>query len=504
MVTAVRCAVWLLCLGLGSAIAGDERVGRVADLGMYGVASGDVTATSAVIWSRGRGPGVMSVHVLGPQQDRKRYQVTLSAERDYIGKVFIEGLKPDSEYRYRIGFNESASDAAKMLQSRADRSIQSGRFRTAPAANQAHAIQFAWGGDLAGQNVCRDAQQGFPIFKAIGALELDFFIGLGDMIYADGVCEATGLYGNQQVAGEFGPAADLENYWAHWRYNRADAGYQALLRSTPYIGIWDDHEVVNDFGPLHDTRDTEPYTANAHLLPLGLRAFLDYNPIAESDLNPNRLYRALRWGKHLELIVLDNRQYRDANAEADNDQFVKTMLGREQVAWLKHRLRSSDATWKVIVSSVPMSIPTGFPLENGRDGWADYDQSGGFEHELRDILAFMQAEGERNVVFITTDVHFAEVFRYTPFATDPGFQVHEVVTGPLNAGLFPNRNFDTSLGAESLFFYGPESSDAVTDYAQARPWMNFGLAQLDAQGNLTLSIRDVDGALRYSTTLQPQ
>jgi alkaline phosphatase D len=43
------------------------------------------------------------------------------------------------------------------------------------------------------------------------------------------------------------------------------------------------------------------------------------------------------------------------------------MLGREQLAWLKSRLAASRATWKLIVSSVPMSIPTGFPPA-GRDG----------------------------------------------------------------------------------------------------------------------------------------
>lgn len=34
-------------------------------------------------------------------------------------------------------------------------------------------------------------------------------------------------------------------------------------------------------------------------------------------------------------------------------------------------------------SSVPMSIPTGFPPQNCRDGWADYDQTTGFEREAR-------------------------------------------------------------------------------------------------------------------------
>src|SRR5215207_6657570 len=55
----------------------------------------------------------------------------------------------------------------------------------------------------------------------------------------------------------------------------------------------------------------------------------------------------------------------------------KTMLGREQLTWLKESLAASDATWKVIVSSVPMSIPTGFPVSGGRDGWANHNEPSG-------------------------------------------------------------------------------------------------------------------------------
>ena len=267
----------------------------------------------------------------------------------------------------------------------------------------------------------------------IRAWQPDVFVGLGDMIYADNACESTGRYGNPQLGG-VGIAVDLPSFWAHWRYNRGDSASQRLLAGTSYVGVWDDHEVVNDFGPLTDAPTTPPYSG-AHLLPLGLEAFLDYTPIETAPT----LYRSLRWGQHLELFVLDTRRYRDANFAPDTGAQPKSMLGAEQLAWLKEGLASSDATWKVIVSSVPMSIPTGFPPTNGRDGWADFDQTTGFERELLDILRFLQERGIDDSIWITTDVHFAEVFRYRPFADDPAFTVHELATGPLNAGIFPNR-----------------------------------------------------------------
>jgi alkaline phosphatase D len=324
------------------------------------------------------------------------------------------------------------------------------------------------------------------------------------MIYADGVCESTGRYGNTQLAGGFLPAADMANYWAHWKYNRGDSGYRQLLASTPYYAIWDDHEVANDFGPLHDTRDTTPYTPGVKLLPKGLHAFLDYNPIAENAQTPKRLYRSINWGKNMEMFILDTRQYRDANFEADDVAHPKTMLGREQVVWLKQALQSSTATWKVIVSSVPMSIPTGSSGPRGRDGWANYEQAGGFEHELVEILRFMQGKGMNNVVFLTTDVHFAEVFRYVPFEDAPEFVVHEFVAGPINAGVFPNRAFDDSLNAERLFFYGADNASDVTTWEQAKSWFNYGAIRIDDNGELTASINDVKGDELYAIQLQPK
>jgi alkaline phosphatase D len=349
-------------------------------------------------------------------------------------------------------------------------------------------VRLAFGGDVAGQNVCRDAVEGFPIMDTIRAWRPDVFVGLGDMIYADNACEATGRYGNAQLAGDFGPATDLEGFWAHWRYNRADPASQRLLGSTSYVGVWDDHEVINDFGPLTD------------LAPIGLRAFLDYTPISSAP----RLYRSLRWGQHLELFVLDTRSYRDPNSAPDSLDQPKTMLGREQLAWLKEGLAGSDATWKVIVSSVPMSIPTGFPAANGRDGWANFDQDTGFENELLEILRFMAEKGIDNSVWITTDVHFAEVFRYSPFPEDPGFAVHEIATGPLNSGIFPNPSVDTTLNPEVLFFHGPASPDDVTSWDQAKQWFNFGTLEVGAHGDLTAEVLDTAGVSRFSLTLEPR
>jgi len=460
----------------------------------HGVTIGDVQAHSTVIWSRTNES--TNMHVLLQAQSKKSVYGTTSvnANSDFTGKVLLEGLKADTKYEYHVWFGKNSEPNDNAV---------SGSFRTAPLSNDNKEVHFAWGGDVAGQNVCRDSNEGFPIFKALNDEKLDFFIGLGDMIYADGTCSVTGRYGNKQLVGDFDKAATMKDYWAHWKYNREEKGLQKLLGSVPYFAIWDDHEVVNDFGPLHDTRELPPYTVGEHLLPKGLNANLHYNPIAEQSNTPKRLYRTIRWGKNVEMFVLDTRQYRDANLSDDQMDRAKTMLGREQLIWLKESLLASDATWKIIISSVPLSIPTGYPPERGRDGWANFDQTTGFEHEIINILAFMKSKEIYNVAFITTDVHFAEVFRYAPFANSTSFTVHEFVTGPLNAGLFPNRNFDETLNPKSLFFYGPESSAAVKTYEQAKSWFNYGDMVIDESGVLHASVKDVAGNVVYQVSLPP-
>lgn len=448
-----------------------------------GTVVGDVSADSAVLWSRADRSAEMKVVLQGKHHGSVEYRTEVDAGNDYSGQIKLQGLEADTVYRYSVTF--------KAKNDHGQSSTLQGRFKTAPASGAETKVKFAWGGDLAGQNVCRDVDEGFPVFDAINAQSWDFFIGLGDMIYADGVCNPTGGFGNEQIPGNFMQSSDLVNYWAHWSYNRADAGFQQLLTTTPYVAIWDDHEVVNDFGPLHDSRDMPPYILEVHLLPIGLKAFLDYNPIDIAAATPKRLYRNLRWGRHVELFVLDTRQYRDANFMPDDELAPKSMLGREQLAWLKAKLVASDATWKVIVSSVPMSIPTGFPPSGGRDGWADYDQDSGFEYELTEILRFMQQQGIKNTVWLTTDVHFSEGFKYQPFADAPDFEVYEFVSGPLNAGVFPNEAFDNSLNPERLFFHG---APVGLDYQGAKEYLSFGAVEVDEQGDMTVKIINALGA----------
>ncbi len=472
----------LLALSIVFACAGPPRPAptdsaRIA----LGPVAGDVRVGSAVLWARASGPGTLAFELDPP--DALIAPVRVHAARDFTARVRIAGLRPATHYEVRVrgGAGEPAT----------------GRFETPAEPTAASPVRLAWGGDLAGQNVCRDAQAGFAIFGALVRLAPQVFVGLGDMIYADDVCESRGRYGNAQRPGDFFAAADLPAWWAHWRYAREDPGQAELLARTSYVAVWDDHEVVNDSGPLNPK--------SPELMPLGLRAFLDYNPVSsDSRETPERLYRALRLGKHVELFVLDTRQYRDANRAPDAPPAApKSMLGREQLTWLRESLAGSNATWKVIVSSVPLGVATGFPAANGRDGWSGVDQDTGFGRERDEILRFMAERGIATSIWLTTDVHYAEVFAHRPFADRPEFRVIEAISGPMNAGVQTPQPIDPSLRSEIRFLHAPSAESPIETWEQALRYFNFGALEVAESGELTLRIIGVTGESLYEERFAP-
>jgi len=168
------------------------------------------------------------------------------------------------------------------------------------------------------------------------------------------------------------------------------------------------------------------------------------------------------------------------------------MLGADQRAWLERALIDSDATWRIVVTSVPLSIPTG-TKESGLDSWA------GFGSELRTLFEPLAAAGISNTVWITTDVHFATGFRYTPFPDRPEFFLHEIVTGPMNAGLFPTDAVDPTFHPERLFFYAP--AEPVTSWANARRFMNFGTISVNEAGDMTVAVVNGDGETVWTSPI---
>jgi alkaline phosphatase D len=215
------------------------------------------------------------------------------------------------------------------------------------------------------------------------------------------------------------------------------------------------------------------------LMAVGRRAFRDYWGIEGAPEEPDRLYRGVRWGRHVEIFILDTRQYRSPNAMLDGG--AKTMLGAAQRRWLLDGLTGSTATWKVVVTSVPLGMFTGGFYS---DSWSGANLLGrpragnGFVWERDLLLRTLREHDVRNVVFLAGDVHHAELIRHELGA---GYAVHEFVAGPLAARQGIPRFLDRSLGSRSLGSLGLSN--------------NFGEIVADGRG-LTVRIRDGAGTVR--------
>ena len=111
----------------------------------------------------------------------------------------------------------------------------------------------------------------------------------------------------------------------------------------------------------------------------------------------------------MDLFLLDAHSYRSINTLEDNSTNNKTLYGKQQIEWLKNNLLSSNATWKVISNPIPITIPDCYGYQKACNSWATNNTTNKltFTKERVDFLKFLDENDIKNVVFITTDVHFA-------------------------------------------------------------------------------------------------
>lgn len=330
-----------------------------------GYTAGDVTSNGAIIWLRAAPDSAVSIQY-GKDEALQQFAETKSFkvrdDADSTALISLDGLEPKSTYYYRAA-----------VQGR--RAGPIARFVTSPSSEDPAKVSFCFSGDS------RESYKPFTIMDAVRAQRPDFFLHLGDTIYAD----------------RRGSARRLDEFWAKYRGNRDDAATQRCFLETSWYVVWDDHEVEDNFAPDHP------------LAPIGRRAFLDYWPIRPNPQEPERIYRSFRWGQACELFLLDTRQYRDRERG--------TMLGAAQKRWLFDGLLSSSALFKFVATSVPF-------FGGGRDRWDGYPQ------ERAELLQLIATRPIHGVVFLSADLHYAAV---TKIPSPKGLK--EITAGPLAAAM---------------------------------------------------------------------
>ena len=410
----------------------------------HGVASGDMTNESAVLWTRASRTSTLVPELSttpGFEWPRTLAPVTAAASGDFTAKTLAFGLEPGTRYYYRFRSGRSVSPV--------------GTFRTAYAPAQPAVVRMAFTGDADWRF------KPYPILSSLARENLDYFVFLGDLVYEWNDADLTDV------------ADDLEGYRMKYRENREPrpgSPSQAVPMLDLYAAfgqysVFDNHETGHSLDP-----GAPPYTTGG--APFGggfvnqtpghrerMRAYREYQPVREevhdgSDARTNdthRFYRAYSWGANVELIVLDARSYRDArlksSAEPAAGDCNRTMLGAVQLAWAQQALlaaKQRGAVWKVVVVSSPLQA-FGGPAEAGTDQDGTKSWIGAYRCERNRLLAFIDANAIDNVVFLTTDNHYTAInnLDYETIPGDrrsarrPARNAFEIMTGPLGAGTSP-------------------------------------------------------------------
>ncbi|MBF7142884.1 MULTISPECIES: alkaline phosphatase D family protein [Pseudomonas] len=476
-----------------------------------GVQAGDPFGDRAMVWSRCDRPAKLVVEWDTQSmfaQPRRVTSALVTAASDFTGRVELTGLPAGQAIFYRAWFEDGNTGVAS--------EPWFGHLRSVPA--QARDIRFVWSGDTVGQGFGINPDiGGMRIYEAMRLRLPDFFIHSGDTIYADGVVPAQlttengRVWRNLTTEAKSKVAETLGDYRGNYRYNLMDENVRRFNAEVPQIWQWDDHEVTNNWSPSkqlderYHTRDIQQLVAPAR------QAWLEYSPMRpQAGDTGRRVYRRIPYGPTLDIFVLDMRSYRDGNDANLSDKMDanSAFMGRAQLDWLKAELAASTAQWKVIAADMPigLGVPDG-EVSPGVGRWeaianGDNGPAKGRELEVAELLGHLRQQQVKNTVWLTADVHYCAAHHYHPDRAafqdfDPFW---EFVAGPLNAGSFGPNPLDMTFGPELVFQKAPPAQN-TSPFAG---FQFFGEVNIEARsGELTVTLRDLDGVAVYEKKLAP-
>ncbi len=443
----------------------------------YGVASGDPTADSVMIWTRATPPAAPGQPLNSPGSGRGRaltvtWEVALdrrfnrrvatgtvrtSARRDHTVKVDVTGLSPYTRYFYRFTCGSEVSPL--------------GHTQTAPdIAGEVHALRL-------GLVSCSNYTGGyFTAYRELARRDdLDMILHVGDYIYE---------YGNG--ADRYGPAAlvgvrdgqpetetiDLAGYRLRHALHKADPDAQLAHRKHPWITIFDDHEVANnswaDGAENHQAGEGDYRQRRDE----AMQAYLEWMPFRlPGNTVPHqgtRFFKRFTFGDLADLTILETRQNRSLQVTVPTsplDGFTpigvnpavdaaiadpsRHLPEPEQLDWIKAGVSRRGRSWHLLGNQV-MVTPVQYPGEAlGIDGvtFVNADQWDGYSADQGVLIDHLHSRPARagDTVVLTGDIHSswaadipaelaadgtyspAGVEFVTPSVTSDGF--YEIVSG---------------------------------------------------------------------------
>lgn len=395
--------------------AAAPRATRGTDPFTLGVASGDPAADSVVLWTK-LAPEPFAADGRGGMPDRpvpvlwevaddermtrivRRGQVLATPELGHSVHPEVGGLAPDRVYHYRFRVAGPGGAVSPV-----------GRTRTTPRPGDTpSSLAFAFAS-------CQNWGDGhYTAYEHMVREDLDLVVFLGDYLYEATIDETK--RGQAPPASAVAEPTDLASYRTRWALYKSEAPLQAAHAAFPWITVFDDHEIENNWAADVSEDDDEPDQDRAVFRARRAAAFATYYehlPLRAAQLpkGPDmRLYRRLSYGTLADFTMLDTRQYRDDQSCGDTwttdcaDRFDerRTILGAPQREWLLDGFTRSKARWQVLGNQAPMGLTDREPgpvTEVNTDPWD------GYVADRNRVLGAAADAGVPNLVVITGDRH---------------------------------------------------------------------------------------------------
>jgi len=299
----------------------------------------------------------------------------VDTDKDFTRQIELRDLSPATRYEMVVDGRSSDKNTVS--------SSLDGRFKTAPKASDPSRVVFAL-------SSCQEYPHqdaiggGFKIYPSILELDPDFFVNTGDIVYYDRSAK------NLELA-----------RWVWARMFSLPTNHMFHRQVSSYF-MKDDHDTwMNDAWPSRDVKFMGDFT-----FAQGLSTFLEQVPIDSPT------YRTFRWGKDVQIWMVEGRDYRSANSAPDGPE--KSVWGPEQLAWFKETVQKSDATFRILISPTPLVGPD-------RRNKFDSHANEGFQFEGEILREFIARQD--NMIVITGDRHWQYV------SVDDATEVREYSTG---------------------------------------------------------------------------
>ena len=414
-----------------------------------GVASGDPTADSVLLWTRLAPDPLVPDGGMPSGSVRVDWQVATDeaftevvragwavASRALAHSVRVEvrGLQPDRvyHYRFRVGAHVSAT----------------GRTRTFPVpGSPVSSLRLA---TLSCQSLVAGR---FAALRHLAQTDHDVVLHLGDYIYESPGPEFPAA-GVDRRHRPFREARTLEDYRVRHAQYRLDPDLQAAHASAPFLCVPDDHDVVNNMAGRRGRNGREDPETFGPRLAAAYQAYYEHLPLRRTSRPRGpamRLHRRFEYGDLVRVMLLDTRQHRSPQVPGPRFQPLsraardpsRTMLGRRQERWLQDSLATSSATWNVVGQQIYLAA---LDLGGGERRLFNNDKWDGYPAARRRLTGFLADARPRNPVFLGGDVHAAMVNDITDGPDHDGPVVaSEFLGSSVSSGKGNNPVFEAAL-----------------------------------------------------------